>query len=73
MDATKLYLPFGAKVRRRALPGEPADREVGRVMGGTLSGDRHFVAFGRGARRRMLLLPTDELEQVWKEGEGDGR
>jgi hypothetical protein len=58
------YLQFGTKVRRRQLPGEPGDRTVGRVMGGTLDGRQHFVMFGSGARQKMELLPTSEIETV---------
>jgi hypothetical protein len=61
---TRLYLPFGCLVRRRALPGEPADRTIGKVLGGNLAGTAHFVMYGHGTSRRMELLPTDELERV---------
>lgn len=61
---SKNYLQFGTRVRRKQIPGEPGDSQTGRVMGGTLSGERHFVMWGSGSRRRMELLPTDELETV---------
>lgn len=63
---SKNYLQFGIKVRRKVAPGEPGSREVGKVMGGTLSGDRHFVMWGHGNGRRMELIDTSELEQVFE-------
>jgi len=67
MEAQKLYLPYGAKVRRRQLPGEPGN-EVGKVLGMTLGGDKTFVQFGGGARKKMLFIDTDQLERVFSEG-----
>jgi hypothetical protein len=58
------YLPFGAKVRRRQVPGEPGDRTVGWIAGGTLDGRKHFVMWGHGSNRRMELQPTGEIEQI---------
>jgi hypothetical protein len=60
----KEYLPFGCRVRRKQLAGEPGDRTIGKVMGGTLDGNRHFVMWGRGNGRRMELIDTSELETV---------
>jgi len=45
METQKLYLPFGCLVRRRALPGEPGNRAVGKVLGGNLAGTAHFVMY----------------------------
>jgi hypothetical protein len=64
---SKTYLPFGCRVKRRQVGTEPGDREVGRVMGGTLSGERTIVIWGRGSGRRMELVDTIELEQIGKE------
>lgn len=61
---TANYLPFGCKVRRRQLPGEPGDATVGWVAGGSLDGRRTFVMFGSGPRRKMELLPSDEVERI---------
>jgi hypothetical protein len=63
---SKNYLQFGTKVHRRQSPGEPGNREVGRVMGGTLDGRQHFVMWAHRPRR-MELLPTDELEVLHAE------
>jgi hypothetical protein len=48
---TRLYLPFGTKVRRRALPGEPADRTVGLPVPVRIGPQWHQAA-GRRARDR---------------------
>jgi hypothetical protein len=62
----KLYLPFGCWVRRKQLPGEPGDRTIGKVIGSTLSGERTFVVWGGGNGRRMELIDTGELDQVFE-------
>jgi hypothetical protein len=38
MEAQKLYLPYGARVRRRQLPGEPGNSQIGKVLGGNHHG-----------------------------------
>jgi hypothetical protein len=59
---SKNYLPFGCRVRRKQLPGEPGDRETGWIAGANLAGTAHFVFFGKGSQRKMVLIDTGELE-----------
>jgi hypothetical protein len=63
-QCSKDYLTFGTRVRRRQTPGEPGDGSIGWVAGGSLDGRKTFVMFGKGPRRKMELLPSDEIETV---------
>jgi hypothetical protein len=51
--------PFGMQVRRKPVPMEPSDTEVGSVVSTNLAGDKVFVKFGRG---KMGLIAADDLE-----------
>jgi hypothetical protein len=63
MEATN-YLPCGAKVRRRVVPGEPGSSAIGTVVAATLDGKRVFVSFSGRGTRTTEMIAADEIERV---------